>query len=95
MSANGHLGVSLVVAGGRLEDGPVVVARGLSEPDGRPADESLDPIDEAAVAALDGMKRSELEDDERLEKILSRAVRRAAEQQFGKRPLVDITIHRI
>jgi ribonuclease J len=95
MSANGHLGVSLVVAGGRLEDGPVVVARGLSEPDGRPADESLDPIDEAAMAALDGMKRSEMEDDERLEKILSRAVRRAAEQQFGKRPLVDITIHRI
>ena len=95
MSANGHLGVSLLIARGRLEDGPVVVARGLSEPDGRPADESLDPIDEAAVAALEGMKRSELEDDERLEKILSRAVRRAAEQQFGKRPLVDITIHRI
>lgn len=95
MAYNGHLAVSLVIAKGKIEDGPVVVARGFSEPDGRPADESLESIDEAAETALDGMKRSDFSDDEKLQKILSRAVRRAAEVQFGKRPLVDVTVHRI
>jgi ribonuclease J len=95
MAYNGHLSVSVVIAKGKIEDGPVVVARGFSEPDGRPADESLESIDEAAEAALDGMKRGDLGDDDKLQKVLTRAVRRAAEVQFGKRPLVDVTVHRI
>lgn len=95
MAWNGHLSVSLVVANGRVEDGPIIVARGFSEPDGRPADESMEPIDEAAEAAIDTLKRKDLEDDEAIERVLTKAVRRAAEINFGKRPLVDITIHRI
>jgi ribonuclease J len=95
MAWNGHLAVSLVIAKGKLEDGPIVVARGFSEPDGRPADESMEPIDEAAEAALAGLKRGDFGDDEKIEKVLTKAVRRAAEAQFGKRPLVDITIHRV
>jgi ribonuclease J len=95
MAWNGHLAVSLVVGKGRVEDGPIIVARGFSEPDGRPADESMEPIDDAAEAAIDSMKKSDLSDDEKIERILSKAVRRAAEVEFGKRPLVDITIHRI
>ena len=95
MAWNGHLSVSLVVAKGRVEDGPIIVARGFSEPDGRPADESMEPIDEAADAAIDGLKKGDLSDDEKIERILTKAVRRAAEVEFGKRPLVDITIHRI
>jgi ribonuclease J len=95
MAYNGHLSVSLVVANGRVEDGPMIVARGFSEPDGRPADESMEPIDEAAEAALDGLKKADLNDDEKIERVLTKAVRRAAEVSFGKRPLVDITIHRI
>ncbi len=39
MAWNGHLAVSVVIAKGKVEDGPIVVARGFSEPDGRPADE--------------------------------------------------------
>jgi ribonuclease J len=95
MAWNGHLSVSLVIAKGRVEDGPIIVARGFSETDGRPADESMEPIDEAADAALDGMSKNDLSDDDKIERILSKAVRRAAEVEFGKRPLVDITIHRI
>jgi hypothetical protein len=41
------------------------------------------------------LKRGDFGDDEKIEKALIRAVRRAAEVQFGKRPLVDVTIHRI
>lgn len=95
MAWNGHLSVSLVIAKGRVEDGPIIVARGFSETDGRPADESMEPIDEAADAALDGMSRNDLSDDEKIERIVTKAVRRAAEVEFGKRPLVDVTIHRI
>lgn len=95
MAWNGHLAVSVVISKGRVEDGPIVIARGFSEADGRPADESLESIDEAAEHALDTMKRGDLGDDEKIEKALVRAVRRAAEVQFGKRPLVDVTIHRL
>ncbi len=95
MAWNGHLSVSLVVANGRVEDGPIIVARGFSEPDGRPADESMEPIDEAAETALDTLRRKDLEDDEAIERVLTKAVRRAAEVTFGKRPLVDVTVHRI
>ena len=95
MAYNGHVTVSVVIAKGKIEDGPTIVARGFSEPDGRPADESLEPLDEAADAALGGMKRGDLGDDDKIEKILTRAVRRASEEQFGKRPLIDVTIHRL
>ena len=95
MAYNGHLTVSVVIAKGKIEDGPIIVARGFSEPDGRPADESLEPLDEAAESALAGMKRGDLGDDEKIEKTLVRAVRRASELQFGKRPLIDVTVHRI
>ncbi|MDP3736894.1 MAG: ribonuclease J [Hyphomonadaceae bacterium] len=95
MAYNGHLSVSVVLAGNKIEDGPIVVSRGFSEPDGRPADESMEPIDEAAEAAISGLKKAELSDDEKIERVLTKAVRRAAEIEFGKRPLVDITIHRV
>ena len=55
----------------------------------------MEPLDDAAEAALAGLKRGDFSDDEKIEKALLRAVRRAAEAQFGKRPLIDITIHRI
>ncbi|HOY76562.1 MAG TPA: ribonuclease J [Hyphomonadaceae bacterium] len=92
---NGHLTVSVVIAKGKVEDGPIIVGRGFSEPDGRPADESMESIDDAAEAALANLKRGDFGDDEKIEKALVRAVRRAAENQFGKRPLIDVTIHRV
>ena len=95
MAYNGHLAISLVISKGRVEDGPIIIARGFSEPDGRPADESMEPIDEAAEAAIDALKKADFSDDEKIERVLTKAVRRAAEVNFGKRPLVDITIHRI
>jgi ribonuclease J len=55
----------------------------------------MQPIDEAADAAIDGLSKNDLTDDEKIERIVTKAVRRAAEVEFGKRPLVDITIHRI
>lgn len=95
MAWNGHITVSVVISRGRVEDGPLVVGRGFSEPDGRPADESMETLDSAAESALDNLRKGDLGDDEKIQKVLTRALRRAAEVQFGKRPLVDVTVHRI
>jgi ribonuclease J len=92
---NGYVGISVVLDANKLVDGPVVVVKGFSEADGRPADESLEALDEAADAAMRSLKKAELGEDEAVEKVLTRAVRRAAEQTFGKRPLVDVVIHRL
>lgn len=92
---SGYINVSLVVADDKLADIPVVMARGFSDPDGAAADETLSPIDDAIDTAARKLKRSELADDEQIERLLVRAARRAAEQEFGKRPLIDVTIHRI
>ena len=96
MAYNGHLAVSVVIAKGQRRGWADHRRRAASrKPDGRPADESLEPLDEAAETAIEQLKRGDFGDDEKIEKALTRAVRRAAEQHFGKRPLVDVTIHRI
>lgn len=79
---------------GDLVDGPIIVARGLSEPDGRLADESLDALDEAAEEAVSKMKRRARLDDDSVEKAVGRAIRRACEATFGLRPYIDITVLR-
>jgi ribonuclease J len=93
---NGFVGVAVAIdRKGQPADGPVVTARGLSEPDGRPADESLEPLDVAAEAAFGKLSREDRGDDDKVERALVRAVRRAAELAFGKRPLVDVTVLRV
>ncbi len=95
IAATGYVHVSLVFQREKLADMPVVVARGLSEPDGSAADDTLQYVDDAVEDAVQKLKRNELSDDEKVERMVVRAVRRASEQNFGKRPLVDVTIHRL
>ena len=64
------------------------------EADGRLADESLDLLDEAAEAALVKLKRKDLGDDDAVERVIGRAVRKAAESVFGRRPIIDVTVLR-
>lgn len=91
----GYLHVSLALdEEGDLIDGPLVTARGLTEPDGRLADQSLDLLDEACETALSKMKRRERGEDDDVERVVGRALRKAAERVFGRRPLIDVTILR-
>ena len=92
---NGYVGVSVAISKGGVSDGPAVVARGFSESDGRAADESLEPLDEAADVAFSRLSKADRSDDEKIERAMVKAVRRAAEVTFGKRPLVDVTIDRV
>ncbi len=80
---------------GGLADGPYVAARGLSEEDGRLADESLDALDAACEEALDGLSRRKRLDDDTVEAVLTRAIRKTSEKVFGRKPLVDVTIMRV
>jgi len=88
-----HVAVAIDEEEGVL-DGPLVTARGLSEKDGRLADESIDDLEEAAEEAMAGLKRKDLDDDDAVERALGRAVRRAAEKVFGRKPIVDVTVLR-
>lgn len=80
---------------GSIADGPYLAARGLSEEDGSLADESLDDLEEACDEALDGLSRRKRLDDETVEKVLVRAIKRKCESVFGRKPIVDVAIMRV
>lgn len=91
----GYLHVSIALdEDGDVIDGPLCTARGLSEADGRLADESLDMLDEAAEQAISRVKSRDMDDDDAVEKAIGRGVRKAAERVFGRRPLIDVTVLR-
>ena len=96
LSYAGILNVSVALEeNGRIADGPIISARGFSEPDGRAADEALIDIEDAAEIALQKSKRVSRQSDENVERIVRKAVRSSAEQIFGRRPIVDVTILRV
>lgn len=80
--------------GGRLVDGPVVVVKGLSETDGRVAAESLERLDEAAEAAIAGLSRKDRSDDEAIERVIGRALRKACDVNFGLKPMIEVVVLR-
>ncbi|MEM8617374.1 MAG: ribonuclease J [Pseudomonadota bacterium] len=96
LSEWGYIGCSVAIDGdGDVVDGPIVTARGLSEPDGSRADESLIDVDDAAETALDKLKRRKRLSDDEVERTLVRAIKRQCERTFGRKPLVDVSILRV
>ena len=79
---------------GEIVDGPVIVVKGLSESDGRLADESLEPLEIAADEAVSGMKRRDRTDDEAVERAIGRALRKACVGVFGHRPVIEVVVLR-
>ena len=80
---------------GDLVDGPLITARGLSEADGRSADESLMEVDEAAEEAISKLKRAKRLNDDEVERLLVRAVKKQCEKTFGRKPMVDVSVLRV
>jgi ribonuclease J len=96
LAQNGHIGLSLAVdARGRLKDGPFASLRGLVGDGGTQPDTEAEKLEELAEQAFSRIPADERDDDEKVEKALERAVRRAAETIFRKRPLVDVTVLRV
>jgi len=75
--------------------GPNVSVRGLAAADEDQMDAALDDLEAAAKAAYSKLGAGDREDDELIEAALVRAVRKAAEKVWGKRPLVDVSVLRI
>ncbi len=96
LGAEGAVNVSLAVsAKGGIVAGPSVIVRGLTMDDDEDFELALEDLEETAKAAFHRLKHQEREDDEAVEQVLVRAVRKAAEKLWRKRPLVDVTVLRI
>lgn len=92
----GYVSVAIAIDdNGDVVDGPLLTARGLSEPDGSNADESLIEVDESVEDAVNGMKRRRRLDDDEVEQVLARSVKKACERTFGRKPLVDVSVLRV
>jgi ribonuclease J len=95
LSYSGVILATLCLDGsGNIVDGPVIAVKGLSEADGRTADESLEPLEEAATRAIEGLKRKDRSDDEAVERAVGRALRKACDVEFGMRPLIEVIVLR-
>lgn len=93
---NGVLAVSVVLDGrGKVAAGPQVRALGLPADDDYPIDEVLEDLAKEARQALARLQGEEREFDEEVETVMSRAVKKASQRIWGKRPVVETTVLRV
>jgi ribonuclease J len=93
LADSGYVMISVAIdAKGRIKAGPDVRARGLAEKDGSPASDRLEELADVAETALGRLAAHERTNEEAAEASIVRAVRRAADRVFGKRPMVDVVV---
>jgi ribonuclease J len=90
------LAVSVVLdERGRIVSGPQVRALGLPTESEDHLDEVLNDLADEAETALKRIKGDELEQDELIEKAISRGVKKASQRIWGRRPVVETTVLRV
>nr|MBP7651743.1 ribonuclease J [Phenylobacterium sp.] len=93
---NGMLAVSVALdPRGKIVSGPQVRALGLPAEEDYPMEDMMDDLADEAERALDRLKGAERDDDEAIEKAISRAVKKASQRVWGRRPVVETTVLRI
>ena len=93
---NGVLAVSVVLDGrGKVAAGPQVRALGLPADDDYPMDEVLDDLAGEAQQAFGRLKGDQRDIDTEVETALSRAVKKASQRVWGRRPVVETTVLRV
>jgi len=93
---NGVLSVAVALDGkSRIVSGPQVRALGLPTDEDYPLDDVLDDLAEEAEAALKKLSGDQRDDDEAIETAMSRAVKKASQRIWGRRPVVETTVLRI
>lgn len=96
LGAEGAVNIALAVNSKHaIVAGPNATVRGLSMGDEEEFDLAVDELEDVAEVAFGRLSHSDREDDELVETTLMRAVRKAADRLWGKRPLVDVTVLRI
>jgi len=93
---NGMIAVSVVLDGrSRIVSGPQVRALGLPADEDNPLDDILDELEDEAEAAIKRLKGEQLELDDDIEIAVTRAVKKASQRIWGKRPVVETTVLRV
>lgn len=93
---NGMIAVSVALDGrSRIVSGPQVRALGLPAEDGASMDDILDELADEAEDAIKRLKGESLELDDQIETAVTRAVKKACQRIWGKRPVVETTVLRI
>lgn len=95
LAGSGYVCVVLIYEGSRLIEEPTVLVRGLPEIADGEEDQVLGDLEQAVDRALERLGRGEVKDDDRVERAVVRAVRRACDSLVGMRPLIDVSVHRI
>jgi ribonuclease J len=93
---NGVVAVSVVLdRRGRIVSGPQVRALGLPTDDDYPLEEVLDDLSGEAEQALNRLSGDDRDLDETIETTLSRAVKKASQRIWGRRPVVETMVLRV
>ncbi|MDP3659380.1 ribonuclease J [Phenylobacterium sp.] len=93
---NGVLTAAIVLDGrGRMVAGPQIRALGLPSDEDYPIDEALDDLAQEAERALARLSGDDRERDEDVETAVSRALKKASQRIWGRRPVVETTVLRI
>ncbi len=93
---NGVVAVSVVLDGrGKIASGPQVRALGLPNEGEDHLDDVLEELADEAEDAIKRLKGDALELDESIETAISRAVKKASQRIWGRRPVVETTVLRI
>jgi ribonuclease J len=96
LAAEGSINISIAVsAKNAIVAGPNVSLRGLTMEDEDDLDVAVDELERTAEAAFGKLNHGERGEDEVVEATMVRAVRKAAERLWSKRPLVDVSVLRI
>jgi ribonuclease J len=95
-ASNGMLHVSIVLDGkGRIASGPQVRAVGMPGDEDYPLDEALDDLAEVAVDAMKRLDKEARDNDDAVETCISRALKKASQRIWERRPIVETTVLRV
>ncbi|MEQ1819498.1 MAG: ribonuclease J [Terricaulis sp.] len=96
LAAEGAVNVAFALtAKNAIAAGPTVSVRGLTMPDEEDFELALEELEDTAKAAFTKLNHGERDDDDAIEASVVRAVRKAAERLWKKRPLVDVSVLRL
>ena len=96
LAAEGAVNVAFALtAKNAIAAGPTVSVRGLTMPDEEDFELALEELEGTAKAAFTKLNHAERDDDDAIEASVVRAVRKAAERLWKKRPLVDVSVLRL
>jgi ribonuclease J len=95
-AANGVLQVAVALdQRGNIASGPQVRSLGLPGDEDDPLEDVLDDLCDVAEDALKGLDRDERGDDDAVEAAISRALKKASQRIWQRRPIVETTVLRV